>query len=284
MSTYTYKKCPKCGKIYERYSTYSKGRHSGSPFRVCKFCKTLFYDNDYKEPAFENKPRKTNLFKILFAPVFPFGVIGFGVLVASIYEKNYDYIWICVLPLIMYFYLVIKGIIQKKDTNAGVMYEYKASYKRVSDKSYVLRLLEYGYDVPKDFLKEKFPDLLTYNRKNNNYQYENYYNKDFLNNACDCSYSEDFSVKFCAWIDNNENKKYSFEMYVQVLNMCYIKEIEKIALQYLDELLTSNIKIYKMHIDTLLVILNEIIECTSSDKKITYIRKLGNYLRSLGEC
>jgi hypothetical protein len=167
MSTQTFKKCPHCETVYESYTTYTKQyqNHTGSPFRRCSSCGCEFVDKDYKEPAFDDEPKKINLFQILLAPMFPFGLAGFGFAILSVCISEPGMLWIAALPLLGYFYLVYTGVTKRNAIDASDRAAYNQSLKRVSDRNYIIRLLDCGYKVPSWFLSKKFPDLVGYSPK-----------------------------------------------------------------------------------------------------------------------
>lgn len=167
MATQTIKKCPHCGRTYEEYTTYTKAyqNHTGSPFRRCSSCGCEFVDKDFKEPAFYDEPKETKLWQILIAPVFPFGIFGFGFVILSLCLGIPGMLLVAALPLLAYFYLVYIGITKKHQFEDADRAAYKKSLERVSDKNYVIKLLDCGYNVPSWFLSRNFPDLVGYSNK-----------------------------------------------------------------------------------------------------------------------
>ena len=137
---YTITRCPNCERMVE-YTTGGKDRISwGSPFKVCRHCKTPYIDPRYKEPALrsldwyiERQKRAFDLFPAfcawlaaLFTSIF--AIVAFG----NFFEQNGP--------------LDTKGYIICFLVSALVLIGSKKAAKSVSTKRIPMR-------VDKDFLK-----------------------------------------------------------------------------------------------------------------------------------
>lgn len=162
----TKKHCPHCGHIYQRYTNHDK--HiiigSGCPIITCPKCSKEFIDKDIKEPAFSSSPEEVNIFNILTAPLYPFGIVGIVLLIIGIANTMIGVIIGSLIPFALYAYLLYIGIKNKDDISKDTMYNYNKSKERLSNKDYVILLLNLGYPVPKSFLRNNYPDLLNYKR------------------------------------------------------------------------------------------------------------------------
>lgn len=162
MSTHTMKYCPKCKRLYQSYSTYTKDYvvSEGCPIVTCKHCGTRFLDKDIKEPAFSSPPKGLNLLQMLLCGFWPFGVAGICLLILGI-KGGYGFVVaLAFVSFAVYGYLVYICIKNRTDINIESNEDYERSKERLSDKNYVALLIKLGYRVPKKFLKDNFPDLL----------------------------------------------------------------------------------------------------------------------------
>lgn len=168
MATYARKYCPHCGKQYQNYSTYTKDMtvKEGCPIITCPYCGHPFLDKDIKEPAFyQHQPKKTQPWQILIAPLFPFGFSCILLWILAIAYANSTCIYISLIPFAFYAYLVYIGLKKRDEIDTDIIKEYKESQERVSDREYIIQLIELGYKIPTSFLEEKYPDLVYYKRR-----------------------------------------------------------------------------------------------------------------------
>ncbi len=171
MATYTKKFCPHCRHMYQSYSTGTKNMvvANGCPIITCPRCGKQFLDKDIKEPAFYDSPKEVTIPKMIISLLFtPFGLAGMFLLIMSIVYKSPVEALISLLPFSGYGYLLYVSIKNKKKINEDTIREYEESKDRLSDKEYVVLLLDLGYRVPRSFLRKNYPDLLKYKRKKNN--------------------------------------------------------------------------------------------------------------------
>ncbi len=177
MATYTYKKCPHCGKTYESYSTYTKNfqGHSGSPFITCRSCGRTFVDKEIKEPALKPYTGEGfELWRCFFAFLMPFGLLGILALVCAINSEEYAFA-ASIFSIIffgIYIALTTYTIRNRVKFIAEDRKEYFQSEKRLQNPLYAKALKDAGFDVPKKYLetKENSIDALT-NLGNHEKQY-----------------------------------------------------------------------------------------------------------------
>ena len=168
MAIHTRKYCPHCGHMYQNYSSGTKhlevGR--GCPIINCPVCRKPFLDKDIKEPAFYEPPKKINLIQSLIGPLFPFGIGGILFLLGSFLIKDEFAALVSLIfslfALALYAYLVYISIKKRDEIADEALNEYKESQDRLSDKDYVILLINLGYRVPRSFLKNNYPELLDY--------------------------------------------------------------------------------------------------------------------------
>lgn len=172
--TVTKKYCPYCGNLYQRYNNHDKEwtvKSQGCPIVSCPNCFKSFIDKDIKEPAFSDAPpKKVNIFNLLVAPLFPFGIGGVFFLFLSLKCDDNGLrtagLIFSLISLALYAYLIYIGIKNKDEISDDMMKSYKESKRRLSNKNYVIQLLDLGYHVPTLFLEKNYPDLLEYKPKN----------------------------------------------------------------------------------------------------------------------
>jgi hypothetical protein len=169
----TRKYCPHCGELYRRYTNHDPVK-TGCPIVTCKHCWGEFIDKDIKEEAFYAPPKNLNFFRILLAPLYPFGIVGISLLIIGIANRITWATIVSIIPLALYLYLIVIMSKKRDELDQDALDDYNRSKKRLEDKDYVISLLELGYRVPKSFLKNKYPDLLNYKitKKNKNYKTE----------------------------------------------------------------------------------------------------------------
>lgn len=158
MATYTFKKCPHCGKTYETYSTCTKKytKHSGSPFITCQHCGNVFVDKDIKEPALQPyNTRGFSWFNCILAFFMPFG--AFGILLTccafGIKEPSIVVFIIAFAVDAIYLGLTVYSFINRQKFIEEDKKEYEESEKRLSNPEYAQALKNAGFDVPKKYLK-----------------------------------------------------------------------------------------------------------------------------------
>lgn len=132
----------------------------GCPIVTCSRCRGVFLDKDIKEPAFQKTHLKINVFKMFIAPLYPFGVAGIFFSILAIVYKTFGAMVFAIPAFALYAYIVYVGIKKRKDIERETTNEYEESRKRLSDKEYVILLINLGYHVPKSFLRENYPDLM----------------------------------------------------------------------------------------------------------------------------
>ena len=158
MATYTYKKCPHCGKTYESYSIYTKSyqSHQGSPFITCKFCGETFVDKEIKEPALEPYSEKGfELWRCFFAFLMPFGLGGILAIICALNSEEYA-IGAGVVAFILlgiYMALTIYTIVNRAKLQEDDKKEYKESERRLQNPEYAKALRDAGFNVPSKYLK-----------------------------------------------------------------------------------------------------------------------------------
>lgn len=158
MATYTYKKCPHCGKTYESYSTYTKqyNNNSGSPFIVCRSCGKTFVDKEIKEPALlPYTGEGFELWRCFFAFLMPWGLAGIFAAVAAfnMEEKPVALFVIAAILIGIYVALTIYTIKNRIKFIEDDRKEYKASEQRLANPDYARALKEAGFKVPDKYLK-----------------------------------------------------------------------------------------------------------------------------------
>lgn len=171
----TKKYCPHCGNLYQRYTNHDKQWtvKSGCPIVSCPNCFSAFVDSDIQEPAFsDTPPKRVTFLKALVAPLFPFG-LGGGLFLFASFKTSGGLSTVALifslLSLALYAYLVYAiGVKNKDELSENMMKEYKESKKRLSDKRYIIQLIDCGYRVPGAFIENNYPDLLNYNPKKTN--------------------------------------------------------------------------------------------------------------------
>lgn len=167
MAIYTTKLCPHCGHFYQSYSTATKNMtvKQGCPIVCCTKCGESFLDKDIKEPAFlPPEEGELNIFQMIVGLLFPFGVAGIFFLILGIVYKSMPAALISLIPFAFYAYLLYVGIKNKKEINDDIKIAYKKSKDRLSNKDYVVELIELGYKVPLSFLENNYPELIGYKR------------------------------------------------------------------------------------------------------------------------
>jgi len=135
VSTHTYKKCPHCKKTYETYSTYTKSMqdHNDTPFRVCKNCGEVFFDRDYREIAFDGKPKKINFFQALLNPWWTLVFIAILLFWGGIDNNSYGLIIAGLIIWAIYLSIVVIIWIKRDKIYKSVLIDYEQSLIRVSD-------------------------------------------------------------------------------------------------------------------------------------------------------
>lgn len=162
MGTYTYqtKRCPKCGKVYEKRTVRGPyGRESlykfGPVFATCPSCGAAFRDSDAYELAIMDPPRemttKFHTSNIILAAIL--GIIG----LVSIFTNA------AANPLlVLLFCLVLGGGIlwgdyrRYSNNMTRIETEKAQSIKRLKNNpDYVMRLIAAGFSVPDEYLPAK---------------------------------------------------------------------------------------------------------------------------------
>ncbi|MBR6739870.1 MAG: hypothetical protein IKM04_02230 [Clostridia bacterium] len=158
MSTHTHKYCPKCGNMYESYSTLTKHmyNHYGCPFLKCSQCGTVFVDKDIKEHAFFPKEKFViSNFNCIMTMFFPFGVLGVMFLVPLFYDKTaFDTYagWVsltcAIVSIGIYLCCVIFAFRNRKKAQRELDTAYSKSEQRLKDPNYVKMLRQAGVYFP----------------------------------------------------------------------------------------------------------------------------------------
>ena len=154
MSTIQVKKCPKCGTVYERNSYAhrpSKDNRTkyGSPLKMCRTCKTVFKDDEYRELAIEGARDVDR------SVVSPYGILmGVVALAATV-----SALWIGSLGMAVFF-LVLIGFtpfteaVSYKKRQYELDLETVESKKRLLNPVYAASLQQVGYSVPNMYLSD----------------------------------------------------------------------------------------------------------------------------------
>lgn len=160
MATYTYKKCPHCGKTYDSYSSFNTSFHSfsGSPFLKCNYCGNTFVDTEIKEPALKPyKKSRHSILNCLLATYFPYGLMGtFMTFIGFQYFPPFNFmLGIAIILDIVYFVLTIIVLANRKSMQEEWKIKYEESVRRLSNPAYAKALEEAGFDVPEKYLQIK---------------------------------------------------------------------------------------------------------------------------------
>ena len=155
MATHTTKRCPRCGKMYENYSTYTKKYHDhiGSPFITCYSCSQVFVDKDFKEPALDpDFKTETSIFQCFLGFLMPWGLGALLATWAAFATQAIAAIVIAVILYAVYFGLTAWLISSRQKTKAALERDYKASVKRLQNVEYAHALSKAGFHVPSQYL------------------------------------------------------------------------------------------------------------------------------------
>lgn len=283
MATYTHKRCPHCGKLYETYSTHTKNfsNHSGSPFLTCKFCGKTFVDKDIKEPAL--KPYSDSgfsIFNCIFAFFWPFGVAGI-ILTGCTISPETSSVGVGIAALIVdAIYLLLTGhsIKNRKQLQKENKQEYEQSLERLKKPQYAMALKKAGFKVPEQFLKENIvisdtnAEEDTYSEieqpaiheeqqppkqvSNNQEKYKKY----------DIEFIEIIRDGYDLWKNKNPDiNHYEFLKYLDTLDSCYKKD-GKSALDFCYELYNKDIILDEVILPHTFKQLNDVIDCTNENE------------------
>lgn len=152
----TSKKCPHCGYIYERYSTYTKKmyNHSGCPIKTCIRCGKAFIDYDMKEPALKPAPKMLSVIDCLFTMFSPYGIVAILFAIPLTYDTPPSpfYYLLIIVPAAIWIGSVIYIFRNRSNFNAKILYEYIESEKRLENYEYAVFLKDIGYKVPEKYL------------------------------------------------------------------------------------------------------------------------------------
>lgn len=162
MATHTRKYCPHCGHLYQTYSSGTKHMtvKQGCPIVTCSRCGEKFLDKDIKEPAFDKKTEKITVFNLIMTPMFPFGVGGIFCSILALAYQSFKPMLFAIPFFAFYAFILYIAIKKRKEIESDLSKDYQESQKRLSNKDYVVLLINLGYRVPKSFLKENYPDLV----------------------------------------------------------------------------------------------------------------------------
>lgn len=155
MAIYYWKKCPKCGQTYDRYSSYTTGKyHSGCPFLTCRNCGCTFVDKSIKEPALKPyKPVEYSLIGCILTLLFPCGIMGIVFLAYGISSLTVWSLIVGSIFFVAYLYLVISSYRSRKSFKEADRREYEESLSRLNNREYAWALKNAGFKVPEEFLK-----------------------------------------------------------------------------------------------------------------------------------
>ncbi len=158
MSVNTRKYCPKCGNMYESYTTITKhmNNHYGCPFLKCSRCGTVFVDKDIKEHAFFPKSKfRISTLNCIMTMFIPFGALGIMFSVPFFYDETaFETIAGLVLLALaigsfsIYLVCVFLAFRNKKKFQQEIDVEYANSEQRLKDPNYVERLRQAGFKIP----------------------------------------------------------------------------------------------------------------------------------------
>lgn len=159
MSTYQTKKCPHCGKVYERNSY--AGRPSkdnrtkyGSPLIVCSSCRKGFLDDEYREIAIDG-PREVDTKRISPAGIV-YGLLG--VIIGLVGFSGGSVVAGCIF-LIMGLYFPLSELSSYEKRQEALKKEALASEMRLQNPTYAATLKRLGYDVPEKYLRSFSQDV-----------------------------------------------------------------------------------------------------------------------------
>lgn len=150
---YVTKKCPNCGKTYERFRR--KAVRLGSPLKTCPHCNYQFYDGDYVEPALRPYKPISYTGSLMNAVFFlTFFIFMFVVAPAYVFHWGEIAYWIAG---IVYILLIIRMAYNNTNStdneNERSLREWKESQERLMDIEYALFLQSRGVIVPKNTQK-----------------------------------------------------------------------------------------------------------------------------------
>lgn len=155
----TAKHCPRCGFEFQNILDYS-----GTPIRTCPACRLEYFDKDVREPAFYDPTKfHPDYVSTFLIPLWPFGIGAIILIIVAIYIGHIGAILLPVFPAACYLYLVYTKLKHARKAFVEQQQAYSASCTRLQDQSYILRLLDYGYHIPKHYLHAHCPDLVDYN-------------------------------------------------------------------------------------------------------------------------
>ena len=159
MGTYTFqtKRCPKCGKVYEKRTAHGPyGRESlykfGPIFATCPSCGAVFRDSDSYELAIMDPPRemvtKFHVSNIVIASLF--GIIGLVVLFTGSAAHPFGVLLFC---LVFGGGILFGDYRRYKDNITRIEKEKALSIKRLKEHpEYVMLLKTAGFSVPDEYL------------------------------------------------------------------------------------------------------------------------------------
>ena len=167
MAIHTRKYCPHCRHVYQSYSSGSKHLvvGQGCPIITCPRCGKVFFDKGIKEPAFYKKKEKISVFDMIMTPMFPFGASGIFFSILALAYQSFKPMFVAIPAFAFYAYILFICIKNRKEMEVELSKKYEDSVARLSNKEYVIALINHGYRVPKSFLRENHPDLLNYKKQ-----------------------------------------------------------------------------------------------------------------------
>lgn len=148
--------CPNCGaKTKEPCNTWVYG----SPIKTCRSCNSEYIDNRFKEVAIDGFDARSSNPKLYLIMTIVFLVVAIiCTFVLSVFISNDRAFPVALIGciIIAYFGTILCGIFYLR---IKLGYEDKnkekqlaESKERLMDKSYVSKLIDYGYNIPDEYL------------------------------------------------------------------------------------------------------------------------------------
>ncbi len=150
--TYQTKKCPHCGKVYEKNSyagnpsKYNRLQY-GSPLKICSECKKPFIDDEYREIAIQGVRFPD---KMLISPA---GIVfSLITLIISIMGFVNASVWYGIIFLAASLYLSLSEMLTYKSRQRELEKLTRESEERMNNPLYAILLSKAGFDVPDRYM------------------------------------------------------------------------------------------------------------------------------------
>lgn len=150
--TFQTKKCPHCGKVYERNSyagnpsKYNRQQY-GSPLKICSECKTPFLDDEYREIAIDGVRFPD---KMVISPAgIVFSLLALIMSIMGFVNASVPYGLIFLAESL---YLSLSEILTYKSRQRKLEKLTRESEERMKDPMYALLLSKAGFYVPDRYM------------------------------------------------------------------------------------------------------------------------------------